>query len=752
MANQTILLVDADQQHLRVMEVSLRKAGYDVITSQTTRDAQAQCARQRPDLIISETQVGNESGFDLCEQIKRSHAERPIPFVFLTIDTRVDSKVRGMQLDVDDYVIRPIYTQELIGRVQMILDRHTRNAEGERRKRFFGDLGSMGVVDLLRRMQQGRKSAALHLKGEHHRGTIWFRDGVVVDANTGRLTGEDAVYRLLRWDTGSFEIDFRLPQRPVAVTTDTSQLLMEGLRRIDEWARIAEQLPPLNTIFSVDYSALADNLAELPDMVNSLLRLFDGRRTANEVIAESDRPDLETLDTLSQLYFEGIIAVARPAEDESNSQTVPDYKTSVPPAAVPTLAETLIETASALNRLPETEPKGKPEPETQSEQPVTAASRPIEPPPTEAFTQTAPDVATTSPDMPVSQDSEASSEQSIWDLKASVTTQDAKSIITKPPEKMVIMTEEEERFPEFEEPKETEGGESVDDDFFGAASYTAPSESGFYEDSPYDESDAAPSQGPKIAMGLILVIILGGLGFYFLGDKIEPIAASEAALHSDWHSTELKSRPPVGQTKILEESWHIPSEPGGGSRPDEAPPTTPPVSPGQDPNVKAPKDAEKLDDKTNQPVANAAPRQEAKVDDKKAEAVPVDEKSSKTVRSLVAKGIKSYGKGQFELASSTFEKALAIDPASKSALLAYAKTLLELNRMRDAMVAAEKISQMDPSNAEAQLLLGNARQELGQNKASIVAYEQYLKLAPNGKYSSDVRQVVKGIRAEIGGR
>ena len=59
---------------------------------------------------------------------------------------------------------------------------------------------------------------------------------------------------------------------------------------------------------------------------------------------------------------------------------------------------------------------------------------------------------------------------------------------------------------------------------------------------------------------------------------------------------------------------------------------------------------------------------------------------------------------------------------------------------------------MDPSNAEAQLLLGNARQELGQNKASIDAYEKYLNLAPDGKYSSDVRQVVKGIKAETGGR
>ena len=170
-----------------------------MVAAQTSRDAEAHCDRQRPDLIIAETELGTESGFEFCERIKKAYSDTPIPFVFLTTDTRVESKVRSMQLDVDDYVIRPIYTQELVTRVQIILDKHAQMAAAstQQRKRFFGDLGSMGVVDLLRRMQQGRKSAALHLTGESQRGTIWFRDGVVIDANTGRLTGEDAVYRLL---------------------------------------------------------------------------------------------------------------------------------------------------------------------------------------------------------------------------------------------------------------------------------------------------------------------------------------------------------------------------------------------------------------------------------------------------------------------------------------------------------------------------------------------------------------------------
>ena len=349
---------------------------------------------------------------------------------------------------------------------------------------------------------------------------------------------------------------------------------MEGLKHIDEWTRIAEQLPPLNTVFSVDYGVLADHLADLPDTVNSLLRLFDGRRTANEVVAESEHPDLSTLDTLSQLYFEGIIAVSRPTENGGANQTVPDYKTSVPPPAVPTLADALIQTASAMSqqKIDAEEPKPiQTPPPPQAAPPEQKPKTPIlAPPPAEAFTQ-APSVNDTQASDAQDDSSQLKPEQSIWDLKASVTAQDAKSIITQPPETMTVMPDEDERFPEFQEAEESGGMGSIDDDFFGTASYGVSNESSFYEEPANDNEDIAPTKGPKIALilvGLILAVA-GWLAFSF-GNKVKPISIAEDALHTDWHSAELKKRPPVGQTKVIAASWHIPSEPSGGPRPDHA--------------------------------------------------------------------------------------------------------------------------------------------------------------------------------------
>ena len=76
---------------------------------------------------------------------------------------------------------------------------------------------------------------------------IFFRDGKCVDAALGRLTGEEAVYRALIWNEGTFEVEFCKVENPDVIETSTQGLLMEGMRRLDEWGRLLESLPALTT-------------------------------------------------------------------------------------------------------------------------------------------------------------------------------------------------------------------------------------------------------------------------------------------------------------------------------------------------------------------------------------------------------------------------------------------------------------------------------------------------------------------------
>ena len=116
-AKQNLLLVDADQRSLRVLEVSLRKAGYSVTTCADALTAIEMIGLSRPDMIISDTRLPDVDGFQLVERLRESEDSREIPFMFLSSDGSVESKVKGLELGVQDYLTKPIYIKEIITRV-----------------------------------------------------------------------------------------------------------------------------------------------------------------------------------------------------------------------------------------------------------------------------------------------------------------------------------------------------------------------------------------------------------------------------------------------------------------------------------------------------------------------------------------------------------------------------------------------------------------------------------------------------------
>ncbi len=300
---------------MRVLEVSLKKAGFNVTTATSGADALEKIGLSLPDLILCETKLENVDGFALCQKLKAHPAWAAIPFVFLTAQTEIEHKIKGLELGCDDYLTKPIYIKEIVTRVRILLQKQQRTKleqKREGRTRFAGRLADMGVVDLIQTIELSRKSGVIqfHAEGGADDGkiaAIYFRDGKVIDSELGSLQGEDAVYRLLTWNDGDFEVVFRTVRRREVIEMSTQGLLMEGMRRLDEWGRLLEQLPQLDARFEVDVKELSSRLGEVPDEHNAILKLFDGRRTLMEVIDASSYGDLETLEVIAKLYFEGLL-------------------------------------------------------------------------------------------------------------------------------------------------------------------------------------------------------------------------------------------------------------------------------------------------------------------------------------------------------------------------------------------------------------------------------------------------------------
>jgi len=310
-AKQRLLLVDADPRSVRVLEVSLKKAGYSVTTATDGLDALAKVEVSTPDLVLSDTRLPNLDGYALVRRLKERPEWSSIPVVFLTSQKSVEDKIRGLELGVEDYLTKPIFVRELLARVNLLLARRTQENIATRqtsgRTRFTGSIQDMAVVDLLQTFEVSRKSGVVHLKSGTQRAKIYFRDGKIVDAEVSRLRGEEAVYRTLIWNEAEFEVEFCQVKNEDIIGTSTQGVLMEGMRRVDEWGRLLEQLPPLATVFEIDHTQLLDRLSEIPDELNGILKLFDGKRPLMEVVDESPFEDLSTLSTVSKLYFEGLL-------------------------------------------------------------------------------------------------------------------------------------------------------------------------------------------------------------------------------------------------------------------------------------------------------------------------------------------------------------------------------------------------------------------------------------------------------------
>ena len=174
--------------------------------------------RRVPDLILSDTRLQTpptvtsplvpRDGYDFCERLKANEAWARVPFMFPDGLGGPQRQDPGLRLGVGDYPTKPIYLKELLTRVQLVLARRRRESlTATTRASFAGELGAWSLSTCsppsTRAQDRGHRD-----RRRPERGALTFRDGRVVDAATSLLRGERAVYRMLRWNDGSFTARF----------------------------------------------------------------------------------------------------------------------------------------------------------------------------------------------------------------------------------------------------------------------------------------------------------------------------------------------------------------------------------------------------------------------------------------------------------------------------------------------------------------------------------------------------------------
>ncbi|MGD0679299.1 MAG: DUF4388 domain-containing protein, partial [Polyangiaceae bacterium] len=249
----TIVLADAEKRNVRVLGVALRNEGYTVRVAANGVEALEKIEATSPAVVVSDSRLPKIDGYSLARTLKERSETAHIPVVLLT--NRSESPNQGREGDVAEFLPKPVFVREFVACVGLLVARGARArmaAEAGGSGRFSGSTKDIPVVDLLQTFEVLRESGVLQLARGSQEGEIFFREGRAVDAKLGRLRGERAVYALFVWSDAMFDIEFKPVSREDVLDRSIGTIVMEGMRRVDEWGAICEQLRPLTTILDVN--------------------------------------------------------------------------------------------------------------------------------------------------------------------------------------------------------------------------------------------------------------------------------------------------------------------------------------------------------------------------------------------------------------------------------------------------------------------------------------------------------------------
>ncbi|HKD11507.1 MAG TPA: DUF4388 domain-containing protein [Thermoanaerobaculia bacterium] len=171
---------------------------------------------------------------------------------------------------------------------------------------FQGSIQELPVPDIIQLVSVSGKTGMFTLVRGTERGYIYLRNGQMVHARLGDLTGEEAVYALAIWSNGDFQ--FMPGEEPDNVTiekTNTS-LLMEAARRLDEWKVLSRKIPGVDYVPVLLPREAAEPVTLSPIEWNLIIRV-DGRRTIDEIARLLETSSFETSKILYGLVTAGLI-------------------------------------------------------------------------------------------------------------------------------------------------------------------------------------------------------------------------------------------------------------------------------------------------------------------------------------------------------------------------------------------------------------------------------------------------------------
>lgn len=119
-----ILIIEDDQSLLENTQAQFTKAGFGVDIAATAEEGLSLLDVNEYDSIVLDINLPDGNGFEICEKVRKQ--ENTTPIIIMTARDAVSDKIKGLDLGADDYVLKPVDSQELIARVKALIRRNSK--------------------------------------------------------------------------------------------------------------------------------------------------------------------------------------------------------------------------------------------------------------------------------------------------------------------------------------------------------------------------------------------------------------------------------------------------------------------------------------------------------------------------------------------------------------------------------------------------------------------------------------------------
>jgi hypothetical protein len=183
---------------------------------------------------------------------------------------------------------------------------------------FQGSLRELQLPDVIQLVSASGKTGKFTLVRDEEKGTLFLKQGRIVHAEVGDVTGEEAVHVLAAWSSGEFQF---LPEEEspvVSIYKSNARLLMEAAHQHDEWRVLSRKVPGVDFVPTLA-SAEAGRPVTLSPIEWSLIVRIDGKKSVRELARESDSSSFEIAKLLYGLVTADLVVMQPPLRERTPS-------------------------------------------------------------------------------------------------------------------------------------------------------------------------------------------------------------------------------------------------------------------------------------------------------------------------------------------------------------------------------------------------------------------------------------------------